>query len=358
LRHVHRVEHLAPRGSELAALDRESHQRLPRWVGALSMPRSDLCEALAAVAASPDRMARLLALRELIALNDEQADEQIAAMCFDANPAIARIALRHLLRRRWRGLSQIMVRLIGSANQELRQIVERQLGPIGFERFWRNWPTIAPATRTAAGRALMKIDPSFAKLLSRRMQSEIADDRLRAVMIVRELGQETQFESQLLARARDSDERVASAAVKALSAFGSSRPIVDALTESLDHTDDRVRSNAVEALEAIGHVKPVADSLAALAEDGANRSRATAIKALLELPMSQALPQLERMLADGDDHHRVSALWVVEKMGLLPVVHRVASLAQHDPEPRVRRRAVRVVRDLAAAHLAQQKGSA
>ncbi len=357
-RHAHRVEHLAPRHNALASLDRDCHRRLPGWINVLAIDKAARRQALAELAADRDAVVRLLALKQLIAMADDAADQEIATLCFDTESAIARIALRHLLRRRWSGLSQIMVRLIGSAHAELRHIAERQLGPIGFDRFWRNWAHIAPGTRAAAGRALMKIDPNFGRQLAHRMNAENVDHRLRAIMIARELGQETFFEEQLLARAEDDDARVASAAVKALAPLGPTRRVVAVLKQALAHENDRVRSNAIESLQAMQQVDSLSQALVELTQGRGNRSRATAIKALLELPMAEALPELLRMLADDDAEHRVSALWVVERMGLLPVVNSVAQLAQQDPQPQVRRRAVRVVRDLAASHLAQQKGSA
>jgi len=358
VRHVRKPVHLAPRGRDLASLDVTCHRRLPRWIAALALDDATRRQALSELTAQRDATTRLLALRQLTAMADEQADDAIAPMCFDADPAIARIALRHLLRRRWKGLGRMMVKLIGSAHPDLRQIAERQLGPISFERLWHNWPNLAPGTRVAAGRALAKIDPNFGRQLAHKMSADDADGRLQAVMMVRQLGQETYFEKQLLERARDDDGRVASAAVRALGPLGASTQVVGTLTEALGHEDDRVRSNAIESLETMQQVAWVSDSLKSMARESGNRSRATAIKALMELPMNEALPELERMLVDDDHAHRVSALWVVEKLGLLPVVNRVAEIAQADPEPRVRRRAVRVVRDLAATHLAQRKGSA
>ncbi len=358
VRHAQRVAHLAPHGRSLAQLDTDCRRRLPRWVAAMPVLGPARRQTLGELTGDRDATTRLMALRGLMAIGEDEADTLIEPLCFDTDPAIARIALRHLLRRRWPGLSGLMVRLIGSSHAELREIAERQLGPIGFERFWCNWPQLPQAKRVAAARALMKIDAGFGRQLARKMSASDVDDRLRAVMVVRELGQEASFDRLLLTRAADADARVASAAVKALAPLGPTPPVVAALTEALGHDNDRVRSNAIEALEAMEHVGPLREALLALTHGRANRSRATAIKALLALPMSEALPELERMLGDDNEAHRVSALWVVERLGLLPVVNRVAALARSDAQPRVRRRAVRVVRDLAAAHLAKQKGSA
>jgi HEAT repeat protein len=358
VRHVRKPVHLAPRGRNLASLDVACHRRLPRWIAALALDGPTRRQALSELAVQPDAITRLAALRQLMRMADEQADQAVAPMCFDADPAIARTALRHLLRRRWQGLGRMMVKLVSSAHPDLRRIAERQLGPISFERLWRNWPNIAPGTRVAAGRALAKITPEFGRQLAVKMAADEPADRLQAVMMARQIGQENCLEKQLLERVGDADSRVASAAVGALGPLGPTEPVLATLTDALSHGDDRVRSNAIESLQEMQQVASVCESLMALAHESGNRSRATAIKVLMDMPMNQALPALERMLGDDDHAHRVSALWVVERLGVLPVVNRVAQIAQADPEPRVRRRAVRVVRDLAATHLAQRKGSA
>jgi hypothetical protein len=55
-----------------------------------------------------------------------------------------------------------------------------------------------------------------------------------------------------------------------------------------------------------------------------------------------------RMLEDADRGHRISALWVVERMRLRSVTERIRRLAEEDPDPVIRRRADHVVGALSA----------
>jgi hypothetical protein len=61
------------------------------------------------------------------------------------------------------------------------------------------------------------------------------------------------------------------------------------------------------------------------------------------------------MLADEENRHRVSALWVVEHLNLVSLLHEVADVARSDPARNVRQRALRVIRDMAAGHLDHQR---
>jgi hypothetical protein len=54
------------------------------------------------------------------------------------------------------------------------------------------------------------------------------------------------------------------------------------------------------------------------------------------------------MLDDPARAHRLSALWVIERLRLRTLLHRILELSRSDPDERVRQRAQRVFRDLLA----------
>jgi hypothetical protein len=351
VRHVKRAGHLLPTQQRLSQMDLAAARRVPNWIATLSISAETRVAGLAMAAAHGDSLTRLSALRQLIAERGGEADDIVATLCFDHEAAIARLAMRHLIRRRWPGLGRLVVQLMASKHVAVREMAERQLGPVGFHRYWANWPTMTPATRLTAGRALMKIDPAFSRQLDRKLAAESADDRLQAVMMVRHLQQVSYHEKSLLQLVEDIDPRVASAAVGALGRLGESDRAAGAVRSALRHPDDRVRSNAVESLAMMRRAGEVREDLSEMAGGQGNRSRATAIRVLMQLPAGEAVEHLERMLGDEDDRHRISALWVVERLGLASLIERVAKLATDDSDPAVRRRAGRVVRDIASSQL-------
>ena len=341
--------HLIPSRTMLASLEAPRQRMAVRWVRTLHMPAAQRIAALEPMLECGDLTARLLAVRALMELRDPQADEQMAPLCSDPHPVVARIALRHLINRRWTGLSKLLMRLVASPHEELRRMAELQLGPMGFERLWEQWDQMDDAGRTGAGRALMKLDAAFHRQLATRMADADSDCRFKAVMIARHLGQESHFDKTLIKLLRDPSDRVASAAAKALGASGDAA-VAPHLRAALSHADDRVRANAIEALEADGGAEQVLaarQELMKVAAGRGNRSRANAIKALMQLPAVEAMPMLGRMLIDTDPRHRISALWVVERMTSVNLARQVAILAKLDDDPVVRRRALRVLRQLA-----------
>lgn len=346
LRHVRRTGHLRP--SRAASLDSRAQLLSARWTAALSLEMQDRIDEWSTQASHESASVRLLALGAMTRMDRQEVDEIVATMCFDSEAIIARMALRHLMRRGWSGLDRLMIRLIGSAHESVRRLAEQRFGRVGFERWWSSWSGLSGAMRLAAGRALMKIEPQFLKKLSGKLSDADAQQRLQAIMVARQLDQVSYFEGQLVRLCEDRDNKVASAAIRAVGGLHDSVMAVEAIERALEHEDDRVRANAIEAMDQMHRLNTVSQKLERIARGRGNRSRATAIKALLELPLSQALPQLQRMLHDEQESHRTSALWVVEKLGLLAMLGDVADLARHDADQRIRQRALRMVREMAS----------
>lgn len=339
---------LVPAAVELEALPAPRLRNMVMWIQALPMEPSLRVEMLARLAAAPDAMTRLSALRAMIRTDilPEAGDvcPLIAAFCHDPQPGIARIALRHLIARRWIGLPRLLPSLINSAHDDIRQIAGQQLGPIGFARFWEAWPRLNWPQRLAAGRALIKIDPAFHRQISERIAPRTKATRLRGLAIIHGLNQGSLFEPALVRLARDPDRVIASAAVRALGSAQS--PVaVEALESALEHPDSRVRANAVESLDELRSTRHVG-KLIRMAEREANRPRANAIKSLMNMRTREAMVALSKMLHDTDPAQRTSALWVVETLGLAQLARQVAELAVADADGKVKDRAGHVIQRL------------
>ena len=297
------------------------------------MPRTIQAEMLGRLSHDPDRATRLAALNRLIALDvrpqwSRCADGVISTFCSDENAAVARIALRHLVRRRWPGLARLLVTLVHSPHEEIRHLAGANLAPLGFTKFWEAWPKLSYAQQLAGGNALIKLDPNFHRLLGERLGRPERNSRLRAMAIIYGLNQATFFETPLLALARESDEVIASAAVRALGS-ASSPAVVEALELALRHSDSRVRANSVESLQQIRSTRHV-NRLMEMARTDDSRPRANAIHALMEMRAGEALASLTNMLADTRPAQRISvALWLVDHLGLVDVARRRRRVGGH-----------------------------
>ena len=242
------------------------------------------------------------------------------------------------------GLQSILADLVNSRHPTIRQVAARRLAPMGFAKLWDAWPKLSIDRRIAAGRALIKIDPDLHRHLATKLASRDPVNRLRALGIIATLNQGSYFEEALLDLCASHDTRIVASAIKALGGC-TSDPAREVLALALDHDDPRIRANAVEAMsqtDAADH----ADRLMQMSAEDAQRPRANAIKALLEMRAQQALPALTRMLHDPRADHRVSALWLIDEMGLMQLAKQVAELSITDGDNRVKQRAGQVIQHL------------
>ena len=356
---LHQPEELVPSdnrssafgASHVADLPPQDCRHLPQWIMALPLAPEHKVRELASLDSVPDAPARLAALRQLMVLSENEqavgAMSAVADFCYDPNPQLARIAIRHLIRRRWDGLVRLLLKLTNATHPDIRAVAAAELAPLGFERLWGAWPRLSFAQQTAAGRALIKLDPGFHRHVSVRLNQPDFEPRMRAIAIIRRLNQGGLFEESLSALIQDQDARIASAAVQALGTGGGNLA-VEAVQDALDHANSRVRANAIEALHDMNSTEHI-ERLTQMAQQDANRPRANAIGVLVELDIEQALHLLVRMLADKRPEHRISALWLVDHLELVQVARQVAEASISDPDSKVKSRASRVIQGLISA---------
>ncbi len=323
---------------------------LVHWADCLSIEKASYVRYLGLFTAAPDPSARLTALRRLLEIARDEPKQApvhhaIAGYCADRESGIVCTAVSHLLRCGYPDIAKVLAHLINASDQRVRHIASQRLAPIAFNRLWESWPRLDHRQRLAAGRALIKIDPNFHNALHDRLATLDSSAKLRALSIITVLNQGLLLEDAIIRLCHDSDSKVVSAAVKALGTIDPQRaaPILEA---ALDHEDERVRANAVEALGQLD-IARYTDRLVEMAgEQEANRARANAIQCLMQMRTEEALCALSRMLADPRAEHRISALWLVETLGIAQVARDVAEMSISEPDPDVRKRAGRVIQQV------------
>lgn len=342
-------QRLWPSRPELARWPSGATRGLARWAVTLGFSQHQRIENLSGLLVLPDAMSRLVVLGQLIHLSVKsgpgaRANAVIARFCDDPEMKLAWIALRYLISFNWQGLPALLPRLINSPHREIAQLARQRLAPLGFERLWDRWPRMVFVQRRVLGRALMKIDPDFHRQLADKLASSSRTIRLRSISIIHELDQGGVFEDAMLTLAGHRDEKIASAAVRALGSARSNRA-ERSLETSLHHADSRVRANAIEAIQqqtSARHVRVITK----MAGQEQHRPRANAIRALLQRHLPGATSCLAKMLQDPHPPQRVSALWVVETMGLVEVAPLIAEMSVTDPDRIVKDRADRVIHEL------------
>jgi hypothetical protein len=170
---------------------------------------------------------------------------------------------------------------------------------------------------------------------------------LHAAVTIRALSAAPAFAPDLLAACRAfADGSPGSPAARTLATLVATlgpTDLRDHAAAFLDHPDPRVRANAVEALARRGSRPHPA--LVELKPDPHHRARANLLRARLQLTPDAARPaawdDLLSMLAEADPAQRLAGAWLASRFDArpAPVRRTLESMAQRDPDARVRRRA-------------------
>jgi HEAT repeat protein len=269
----------------------------------------------------------------------------IKSFLSDPDERLARLAVREIVRRRPADFENLLIKLTTSATESVRKVISRAVGEVGFANFWERWDRLDGETRKAAGRAMLKVLADGLKRLERKIRGGAVESRIKAISIAQELQVADALEQVLKQACADPNPKLRSKAVLVLAEITGTPPEV-LLEKVLHDVDPRVRANAIEVLEAKHRVEYV-PLLTSRARSPHSRERANAIKALASMRMAAAAPQLIQMMQDERPEHRISGLWALREMGVWNMVNAVGKLAKDDPNLRVRRYAMAVLRSVA-----------
>jgi len=183
--------------------------------------------------------------------------------------------------------------------------------------------------------------------LRARMSSSDPLQRARAIHLARVASLLQEMSRQIYALVHDPEPVVRTVAVAMLSRLPG--PTSARLARAaIDDTDDRVRASAVETMDELD-LPNRASCIEPLLGARDQRLRANAVKSMLTLESIRAGETLLDMLANPSAAQRISGLWVIDRLGLRSATPTVQSLAAHDLDAGVRRRAVAVLQHLDGA---------
>lgn len=344
------------KGGQLFQVSAPGQRHLARWIAATGLPHRDRIELLhEAQQHGPAGLSRA-ALWALTAIPDDKVTDLLWTVDRPDDPESRLIARRELARRC--PLELPISKLQAGSKGDWDSFTAREPGVevMTFDRFWTLFDGMSVEQRTAAVPEVFRATPLVKSLLARKLTERETTDRVRAIRMITCLGLMSAFDERLYQLCHDPAPEVRSAAVSAIAPLGTavSKRLLRA---ALDDRDKRVQANAVEAV-AESDQALAAEELMAKLSSGDNRVQANAVKALLKLGVREAAETLLRMLADDNRMQRISALWLVDRMGLFALASRVAGMATVDPDPMIRQRAATLTRNLDGSPSTNPRGPA
>ncbi len=339
---IRRLAWLESSQKPLFEITAEELRQTVRFLRATNIPDTQKVQWYRSILLSDRKDKQVAALFGIVEIDNDISCEVLRVAIDWAEPELAGIALRVLIARNADDAPSLPARYRAKPDLSGGDSIERPITGADFSQYWSNYERMSEPYRLTVGRRLLATDPGFVQSLADRLKSSDAAERAQAVNIIKGLQLTDRFRERMLECALDPDRFVRSAAVKALSQLGSAVS-ERLLSNALEDEDRRVRANAIEALDDL-RSSDRAEKIGPSLTDSDHRVRAVAIRSLLELRVRDAAESLLQMLRDPSRAHRISALWVVEKHGLAGIMNQVSSMAEHDADEVVRKRARRLLR--------------
>lgn len=315
-----------------------------RFLTSIGGPHDGKVKRLGELAGAGSDDVRRAVLWQLVHDDSKASTELLTVIAARTGSSIATMATRELRRRRG-GESG------GGTPPEPVTAATPQAATLQlFDRYWQQFDDLSQEEQVTAGAAIRHRIPQIGALLEAKLASTDPLDQARALRIVRRLELAKGMEASIYRLASGPDSVARSLAVSMLVELpGATAERL--LRRAVNDPDERVQANAIETLDQLNvedrvhYTRPKLDS-------PNSRVRANAIKALLRVELRQAGEALIDMLEAPSPAHRLSALWVIERLRSPAVIHMVRDMTCNDPDQRVRERAKRLCGALAADSVA------
>jgi len=322
---------------ETVGWDARLATRAVRWIDSTGGPREKTLALLREMSNADAEELRRAVVWRLVEDDTAGATELLTTIAARSHDAVGEIAARECRRRSPSAP-------IGAARSPAALAETRTPAARAFDRFFEEFDHLTPPERRALARDLSAAVPDLAQRLAAKLDAPNPLAQAAALRMLPHFGLVSALTDRVYRCANDVDALVRGAALSLLNELAG--PTSQRLLRAaLNDPDARVQATAIETLERLDageHKVPIGRKLDA----SDNRVRANAIKALMHVELGRAGAALLDMLEDQSGAHRVSALWVVERLRLQSVVERIAKMSRDDHDPRVRARARRTLRQL------------
>jgi len=209
-----------------------------------------------------------------------------------------------------------------------------------FDRYFNDYNRLSVEQRMSLIHEMKRNTDGALSTLRAKLATGQPIDRARALQLTRQLDVARELSEQIYRLTHDLDPLIRSLAVAMLSKLPSTttRRI---LKTAIADADARVRANAVEVMDQVRdpnrkqYIEPMLKS-----DD--HRARANAVVSLLKLGQRKAGDTLIHMLEDSSRSHRLSGLWVIDRLNIEAMSPRVEHMMLNDADSRIRLRAKRI----------------
>jgi HEAT repeat protein len=249
-------------------LDDAGQQSLVRLVMASSMNRLESFKTIAHLIVKGQAGARRAAVAALAEFHGAEANQLALKALSDDDEEVQASAIRQLRDRGIPGAISILLDMVSSPSEKIRQAACDSLDEFKFPRFLASFDMLDEDVRGTTGKLVRKIDPSSVPLLREETRSPSRRRRIRALQMASAMQAVSEISDQALQLLDDEDHLVRLEAAKALGQCHTME-VYAALARAADDRSLTVREAALTSLEQISKSSPAI----ALLSDAAQRAQ-------------------------------------------------------------------------------------
>ena len=209
-----------------------------------------------------------------------------------------------------------------------------------FDRYFHNYNRLSIEQRKSLIHEMKSNTDEACRPLRAKLATGHPIDRARALQLTQQLDVVRELSENIYRLTHDLDPLIRSLAVAMLNKLPSTIT-QRILKTAIADVDARVRANAVEVMDQLRdpdrkqYIEPMLKS-----DD--HRVRANAVVLLLKLGQRKAGDTLIQMLEDSSRSHRLSGLWVIDRLNIEAMSPRVEHMMLNDADSKIRLRAKKI----------------
>ncbi len=194
--------------------------------------------------------ARLAVCESLDEMQGDHTNQLILTALEDKTPQVQAAATLQLRDRNLPGSMSLLLKLIDSPHDEVREAAGQSLGEFTFENFLSRFDTLHDDTRQSTGTLVCKVDHEVVAKLRAELESTSRKNRMRAIEMAEAMAIVSEVSDELVQRLEDEDHLVRAAAADALQ-FCPTAEVQEALRFALNDRSSAVQNAARNSLNAI-----------------------------------------------------------------------------------------------------------
>lgn len=231
----------------VGGLDSQTQESAVHLLMASSMPRDQVFAVLRFLLLEGKPGGRRAAAERLAEFAGPQADALVVQALEDEDPGVRAHLIRQVRRRPIPGGMSLLIGLVDSPHQEVRQALRDALPEFTYRQFLANFDSLPEELLPTAGHLVRKLDMEVRSKLTAEMEGRSPVKRRRAVLAAGAMGLIPEMEELIIKCLSDDDHMVRLAAAEAL-AECETMPTWDALRDALLDRSVMVQEAAEQSL--------------------------------------------------------------------------------------------------------------